>query len=77
MQFFGVSTVKFEQLNTSCGKLLKQYFYIRIKYHGLLLFYCCYLILGLDSEGLYRVSGVKSKIDFLKQQYNEGTSFMF
>ena len=27
---------------------------------------------GLDGEGIYRLSGVKSKVDYLKQLYNEG-----
>ena len=33
------------------------------------------LSLGLDYEGIYRVSGVKSKVDSLKQLYNEGRTF--
>ncbi len=30
---------------------------------------------GIDQEGIYRVSGIKSKIDELKSQYNHGKYF--
>ena len=32
-----------------------------------------YEYLGLDVEGIYRVSGTKSKVDFLKESYDQGT----
>lgn len=37
-----------------------------------------YIYIGLDIEGIYRVSGVKSKVEALKQLFNEGMlSFKF
>lgn len=36
-----------------------------------------YFGIGLDTEGIYRVSGVKSKVDHLKGLYNEGKNIMF
>ena len=31
-------------------------------------------LLGLDQEGIYRLSGMKSKIDELKASYDKGTA---
>lgn len=32
-----------------------------------------YKYLGLEVEGIYRVSGTKSKVDILKESYDQGT----
>lgn len=29
--------------------------------------------IGLEVEGIYRVSGTKSKVDILKESYDQGT----
>ena len=41
------------------------------------LLHCCVVLPGLSCEGIYRISGVKSKMQALREAYNRGAPSVF
>ena len=57
--------------------MLKIFIFYSYKNHCILhgqffIMYCCFLLLGLTAEGIYRIPGNKAQVDLLTAKYTEG-----